>query len=257
MLPDPIDSTQPPEPPLISSPPAQKISVAARATAALEVIACSGYPTQFVLLTLFESFGLRPTTAAGGLNMTFVVAVSLLDAVLLVALIFAFLYAHGDRPREVFLGTRSIGDEAAHGVPLILIALAIAIVTLGSIQTFAPWLHTVPENPLGNMIRSPRDAWIFALVAIVAGAVREELQRAFLLHRFQGWLGGGTVGVIVTSASFGAGHAVQGADAMIATALLGLLWAIVYLRRRSVVAPMVSHAGFDLMNIVQFLYTAR
>jgi membrane protease YdiL (CAAX protease family) len=65
------------------------------------------------------------------------------------------------------------------------------------------------------------------------------------------------IGLIVTSAAFGAGHALQGADAVIATALLGAFWGFVYLRRGSVVAPMVSHAGFDLLQIVQYMTFGR
>ena len=60
-------------------------------------------------------------------------------------------------------------------------------------------------------------------------------------------------GVIVTSAAFGAGHLLQGADAAIATGLLGAFWSVIYLRRRSCVAPMVSHAGFDLIQVAQYL----
>ena len=45
---------------------------------------------------------------------------------------------------------------------------------------------------------------------------------------------------------------VGGADATVATACLGAFWAIVYLRRRSVVAPMVSHSGFNLIEILLF-----
>ena len=41
------------------------------------------------------------------------------------------------------------------------------------------------------------------------------------------------------------------------TGLLGAFWGIVYLRRRSVVAPLVSHAGFDLLQIAQFLMAGR
>jgi membrane protease YdiL (CAAX protease family) len=92
-------------------------------------------------------------------------------------------------------------------------------------------------------------------VVLIAGGVREEIQRAFLLHRFEGWLGGGMFGVIVTSVAFGAGHLLQGYDAAIVTGMLGALWGVVYLRRRSAVAPMVSHAGFDLLQIVQFALT--
>jgi membrane protease YdiL (CAAX protease family) len=88
---------------------------------------------------------------------------------------------------------------------------------------------------------------------LVAGGVREEIQRAFLLHRFEVWLGGGAVGVMVTSVAFGAGHLLQGYDVAIVTGLLGAFWGVVYLRRRSAVAPMVSHAGFDLLQILQFV----
>src|SRR5262249_7117239 len=129
----------------------------------------------------------------------------------------------------------------------------IGVVVLLSVQKFAPSLHTVEKNPLAELMQSPRDAWLFALVLVVAGGIREEVQRAFLLHRFDVWLGGGTAGVIITSAAFGAGHLLQGVDAALATGLLGAFWGVVYLRRRSAVAAMVSHSGFDLMQIVQFM----
>jgi membrane protease YdiL (CAAX protease family) len=121
------------------------------------------------------------------------------------------------------------------------------------VRLLVPWLHTVEHNPLQDLLRTPRDAWLFALVVVVAGGIREEIQRAFLLHRFEVWLGGGPVGVVVTSLAFGAGHLMQGVDAALATALLGAFWGVVYLRRRSAVAPMVSHSGFDLMQILQYM----
>ena len=65
----------------------------------------------------------------------------------------------------------------------------------------APWLHTVEQNPLQDLIDTPRDAALFALVVVVAGGVREELQRAFLLRRFERWLGGARVGVVVAQRS--------------------------------------------------------
>ena len=37
------------------------------------------------------------------------------------------------------------------------------------------------------------------------------------------------------------------------TALLGVVWGAVYLWRRSTVAPMVSHAGFNTAQIIQFV----
>ena len=226
-----------------------------RIVAILEVLICSDYPTQLALGGTLYTFGFRPFAAQGALSVSYVVSISLADAVLLVGLVLLFLRVHGERPRDVFLGRRWVAGEAAYGLPLILVALGIAIAVLLTIQQAAPYLHTVEKNPMQSLLTSPRDAWLFALVVVVAGGVREEIQRAFLLHRFEQWLGGGRVGVVVTSVAFGAGHWVQGVDASIATGLLGAFWGVVYLRRRSVVAPIVSHSGFDLIQILQFFFT--
>jgi membrane protease YdiL (CAAX protease family) len=177
---------------------------------------------------------------------------SLIDAVILVGLIILFLYSHGESPRTVLFGRRRVADEIAFGIPLTIVALVIGLALLVAIQRFAPSLHSVQQNPIAGLLTSRRDAWLFALVVLVAGGVREEIQRAFLLHRFEVWLGGRKVGLVITSVAFGAGHLLQGYDAALVICLLGAFWGAVYLRRRSVIAPMVSHAGFDLVEIVLF-----
>jgi membrane protease YdiL (CAAX protease family) len=224
--------------------------------ALIEVLICSDFLTQFALSGTLAAFGYQPFVQ-GRLSVGYVVTLSLGDAVFLVGLILILLSAHGERPRDALFGRRSVVPEIAIGVTLIVVALAIAVMVLLPIRQFAPWLHTVQQNPLQQLLRSPRDAWLFALVVLVAGGVREEIQRAFLLHRFDVWLGGPTVGVVVTSTAFGAGHLLQGVDAAMATGLLGAFWGVIYLRRRSCIAPIVSHAGFDLIQIVQYLVVSR
>jgi len=238
-----------PEPPLF----------AARIVALIEVILCSDYPTQIALGATMNAAGFSPIKTNGELSLGYVVTLSLVDTALLIGLIVLFLRSHGERLRDVFIGPRPIAGEARLGAMLTFVALAIGIAVLATIQVFAPSLHNVAHNPLQDLIRGPRNAGLFALVVIIAGGVREEIQRAFVLHRFNVWLGGGTVGIIVGSIAFGAGHLqVQGYDAAIATGLLGLFWGIVYLRRRSVIAPMVSHSGFNLIELLQYLaFAAR
>ena len=232
-------------------------TISERTVALLEVLLCSDYPTQLALGTTFALFGVHPASG-GRMSLGYVAALSLTDTALLLGLIIFFLRAHGERPRDVFVGRRSIGREAVAGLPLILVAFGLAIAVLLAVQRFAPSLHTVAHNPLEDLIGSPGQAALFGLVVVVAGGVREEVQRAFVLHRFDVWLGGGTLGIVVTSIAFGAGHfEVQGADAAIATGLLGAFWGLVYLRRRSAVAPIVSHAGFNLLEIVHYLVIAR
>jgi membrane protease YdiL (CAAX protease family) len=245
-----LDSS--PQPPDSDQP-----TTVARLVAIVEVLICSDFPTQLAIGSTFNAFGFGAFGAGRRLQVGYVVGLSLVDSLVLIGLVLLFLHAHGERPRDVILGRRRVPDEAAFGVALILAALGIVAAVILGVQRFAPSLHTVERNPLQDLLRSPRDTWLFALVVLVAGGVREEIQRAFLIHRFEEWLGGGAVGVVVTSTAFGFGHLLQGADAAIATGLLGAFWSIVYLRRRSAVAPMVSHAGFDLVQIGQFLVTGR
>lgn len=222
--------------------------------AVIEVLLCSDIVSQILIGNALFRLGYAAKLPGGQLNVGYVVALSLGDAVLLVGLILILLYAHGERPREVLFGRRSITGEGLLGVLLIPITFGIAAAVVLTVRRFAPSLHNVDQNPLQGLLQSPRDAWLFALVVLVAGGVREEIQRAFLLRRFDVWLGGRAVGFFVTSVAFGFGHyALQGIDAGIATGLLGAFWALVYLRRGSCVAPIVSHAGFDLLQILPFL----
>jgi membrane protease YdiL (CAAX protease family) len=226
---------------------------AARLVALFEILLCSDFPTQLAIGATLRVFGILPKTAHGDLSVPYVVALSLADTALLIGLILFLLRSHGERPRDVFLGSRPIGGEVKLGLSMTLAVFVIAIGVLGGVQLLAPVLHNVPQNPLQDMLRRPRDAGLFAVVVVVAGGVREEIQRAFILHRFDEWLGGAYVGVAVWSLAFGVGHLLQGYDVAIATALMGAFWAIVYVRRRSIVAPVVSHSGFNLLELAQYL----
>ena len=249
-------SGQSPEPSALS--PDRRPPLPGRIVAFLEVILCSDVITQSAIGGTLFALGYGAKAAGGRLNVGYVVALSLGDAVLLVGLILLLLYAHGERPRDVLVGRRPIAAEGVLGMLLIPIAFGIAVAVMLAVRRFAPSLHNVTDNPLQALLTSPRDAWLFALVVLFAGGVREEIQRAFLLHRFDVWLGGRWFGLAVTSAAFGAGHFdLQGVDAGIATGLLGAFWGVVYLRRRSCVAPMVSHAGFDLLQVLPFLGLGR
>ncbi len=221
-----------------------------RLVAVAEVTLCSGFPTQVGLILLFTLVGAAPVTAAGQLSLSYVVVLSLADAALVLLLVWLLLRAHAERPVAVFVGARGFGSEVLLGIGLVPAALLLVAVTFGILVQIAPWLHNVPENPLEALIRSPADAVWFGVVAVVAGGLREEVQRAFILRRFEQHLGGGVTGLVVFSVAFGLGHLVQGQDAAIVTGLLGAFWGIVYLKRRSVVAPIVCHAIFDLTQIV-------
>lgn len=232
-------------------PPNSAQRLQARIVAIAEIVLCCGVPTQTLIGAVLLLAGWNAEDPAGRMSLAYVLTLSLADTLVLVALMVALTRAHGESATDLWLGARRVRYEVVIGLLLVPVVFLGVVMLLNILRLSAPWLHNVPENPLEQLAATAADAAMFALVAIVAGGVREELQRAFLLRRFERHLGGGAVGVIVLSLAFGAAHTMQGWDVAIITGSLGAFWAIVYLRRRSSVAPIVSHAGFNTLEILR------
>jgi membrane protease YdiL (CAAX protease family) len=220
-----------------------------------EIVLCSGYPTQLLLALLLQASGIQPMRADGSLSGSFVFALSLLDTVLLLTLIFWLMTRRGERPRAVFFGDRPVAPEVGVGFLSLPLIVTIVIVLMMTIRVVAPSLHNVPDNPLEGLLGSQTGLLAFLFVVIVAGGLREELQRAFLLHRFRTDLGSAGIGVVVTSMAFGLGHTLQGWDAAIVTGVLGATWGVIYLVRRSAIAPIVSHSLFNSGELLRAFFT--
>ena len=252
----PSDGPQPPASPLdgVAGPaPAPNRGVSPQPTASraiAEVLLCSGFPTQLAISGLLASAGFAPRSASGGLSAPFAFTVVMLDSVILLTLIWLLLRRQGLRPLDVLIGPRPVWREAALGLSLIpLILILVGALMLG-LRAVAPWLHNVPDNPLTSLVSTRAGLIASIVVGIVAGGVREEVQRAFLLRRFQDSLGGRGVGLVVTSLAFGLGHTLQGWDAAIITAVLGGAWGLLTLARGGAVASIAGHAGFDAVQLL-------
>lgn len=214
-------------------------------------MAVSGVPTQLLLGVIVAATGLSPGEGPGGISLPFLATVALLDTALIVLLLHVFLTASGDRPAEVFLGSRPPGREVVIGLVLVPVALLLVAGAVLSLRAWFPFLQTVKESPFDAFLATPRDAAVLLVIAVLSGGVREELQRAFILHRFDQHLGGMRVGLVVFSVFFAIFHIDQGADVAIGIGLLGLLWGLAYERRRSVALPMANHAGFNALQVLQ------
>jgi membrane protease YdiL (CAAX protease family) len=221
-----------------------------RWAAAAEVLLVCGIPTQVLVTAALVVAGVQPFDGSH-LSLEFFAMLSLIDTALIAMLIRVFLILSGESTRDVFIGARPLRGEVLRGLallPFILVGVTGLVLLLRAV---APGLHNVAESPLADFMRSPLDAGIFLVVVVLAGGIREELQRAFVLHRFDQRLGGIKVGLAVFSVLFALLHLDQGIDVAVAVGLLGLLWGILYIRRRSAVTAMVSHAGFNAAQVLQ------
>jgi len=218
--------------------------------AAAQAVLVCGIPTQLaVAVVLLLGFNM-PIYDGDGLSLEFFATLSLFDTALIALLIRLFLILSGEESRDVFLGPRKVFGEMWRGLALLPVAyLGVTLMATG-LRAVAPWLHTVKQSPIEGFLKTPFDAAIFFVVVVLAGGVREEFQRAFIIHRFRQRLGGGLVGLAIYSLLFGLLHFDQGWDVAIAVGSLGLLWGILYIKRGSAVMSMTNHASFNAAQVI-------
>ena len=153
-------------------------------------LVCGILPTQLAIATVLVVFLDVPMLAGdGAISLHFLATLSLFDTALVALLIRVFLILSGEESRDVFLGRRPIWGEVWRGLALVPVVLIGVTAIVLALRAVAPWLQTVKESPISQYMQNPYDAAIFLVVGVLAGGVREELQRGFFLHRFQRVLG--------------------------------------------------------------------
>ena len=87
------------------------------------------------------------------------------------------------------------------------------------------------------------------LVTVVAVA-EETIFRGYLLLRFPVVVRSTAASVLLSSATFAVGHGYEGSAGLVTVGVMGAVFALVYLWRRSLVAPIVMHFLQDFLGIV-------
>ena len=126
-------------------------------------------------------------------------------------------------------------------------------------------MQSLLPRPAGNgptivsFFNEPRNLLAWLPIGIFGGGVVEELQRIFIFTRFEKWLGrpGLILGIVLSSLMFGLGHRYQGLGIAISTAVSGVIFALVYLRRRSALEPIAAHAFSDVFAMLVATMHAR
>lgn len=216
-----------------------------------QALVVCGIPTQIVVgLGVFLMTGMAPMTGEG-LSLEFIATVSFLDTALVSILIWVFLLSSGENSRDVFIGRRPPRAEIGRGLALVPLTFLVVVGLITVVRAVAPWLHNVKVSPLEAFMRNPLDAAIFLVVVVLAGGVREELQRGFILHRFGQRLGGMWVGNLLFGLAFGLMHFDQGWDVALVIGVLGLAWGAFFIRRGSILVSVANHAGFNAAQVAQ------
>lgn len=190
---------------------------------------------------------------AHGFEVTSVAQIATMVAirfVVLVPLLTFLLRGSEERWVDLGLAPRPFFRPLLRGLGFGVAIFLIANLLVGGVVKAV--LHT-PETPetLVRLLRDPHDLPLWLFCTIIGGGFSEELLRIFILTRFERTLGrtGLVIAVVLETISFGLGHAYQGIGGMVGTAVTGLLFALIYLRRRCALDAMFAHAIFDLIGL--------
>jgi len=108
----------------------------------VEILLCSGYPTQLLISAALIGLGLDPSPG-GRLSGQFVFALATIDTVLLLSIVMACLLRRGESPRRVFFGSAPVGQEAIAGVLAAPLAIALVVALTLIIRLIAPGWYGV------------------------------------------------------------------------------------------------------------------
>ena len=188
-------------------------------------------------------------TRQGGLGFVLMsVAVILRDLALLCLVLF-FIWRNGEPVVAVGLTTRKLLREAALGVAL-FIPLFIATSAIDVFLQKAGLSALSAPVPLFTNEKGPWEFVLaFLLVAVVA-LCEESIFRGYLILRFRNITMRAFAAVILSSLIFSLGHGYEGTAGVLTVGVMGLVFALVYLWRKNLTAPIVMHFLNDFIVIV-------
>lgn len=167
----------------------------------------------------------------------------------LVSLILFFLWRDGENVERIGWSLRRAGREAALGVALFVpFVLGATLLERGLL-----WVGlSRPATPLRYFLEARGGAELLLAVVLVAvvALAEETIFRGYLMLRFQAVLRGPARAVLLSSVIFSLGHGYEGSAGLVTVGVMGIVFAIIYLWRRSLVAPIVMHFLQDFLSIV-------
>jgi membrane protease YdiL (CAAX protease family) len=180
----------------------------------------------------------------------------LLEAAITIAMMLAILKAHRETFGSLGLRGNHWKTNASLGLALVPFLFLINALVLLVFRTYLPGYY-LERNPLTEIIHTPQQLALFIFSALIAGGVKEELQRAFVLNRFGRYLGGAGLGLVLWSFAFGAGHYLQGVQGIAIATIFGFIFGGTYLLSGSLIAPMIAHGTYDTLALLAYWFFSR
>ncbi len=222
-----------------------------RLQAFFEVLLLSGlFSSIFAALPFYLIYGKKAALTTSAVSICIFL---LIESAITFLLLAALLKIHRQRIRDLGLRRARWRSNLLAGLALVPFLFIANVFIAFVFREYFP-KYFLETNPLTGIIRTPQQLGLFIFSALIAGGIKEELQRAFILSRFRTYLGGSILGLMVWSLVFGAGHYIQGVQGVAVASIYGLLFGILYLASGSLIAPIVAHSLYDTLALLGYWY---
>jgi membrane protease YdiL (CAAX protease family) len=225
-----------------------------RFVALFEVLLVSGLLSSFLAALVISVFHGR-NVQVETLQANTVCVYLLMEAGFTFFLLAFVMRAHRETVESLGLRWRRWKSNVFLGFALVPLLFIINALIEAAFRHYLPKYY-IERNPLTELIHTPQQLALFIFSALIAGGIKEEVQRAFILNRFSRYLGGAALGLVLWSLAFGFGHYLQGVQGIFVAALYGFVFGVVYLRSGSLIAPMVAHGAYDTVALLAYWFYA-
>jgi membrane protease YdiL (CAAX protease family) len=185
----------------------------------------------------------------GSLSFVLVASATILRDLALVSLILFFIWRNREPMDWIGWTFKNVWKEIALGaglfIPLFFISglLESALLSVG---------FSSPSTPLPSLLATGGMAEsLLGLILVVIVAVAEEsIFRGYLILRLNAVTESPAAAVLLSAVIFSLGHGYEGSAGVVTIGFMGLVFALVYIWRKSLIAPIVMHFLQDFIGIV-------
>lgn len=167
----------------------------------------------------------------------------------LLSLVLFFLWRNGEPVKLIGWNFKNTWKEVLLGVGLFIPIFFGAAWLDRFLQTIG---FSTPATPQPSFLPTTGTAeFVLASILVAVVALTEEtIFRGYLILRFRNIMANPATAVVLSAVIFSLGHGYEGTAGVITVGVMGLIFALVYVWRGSLVAPMVMHFLQDFLSIV-------
>ena len=203
----------------------------------------------FIVPSMSTSFLIGNTSGSNsGSGFLTVAILSILYDLGMVSLVFYFIWRNGETLRRIGWTLKNLPREVGWG-------LVLFFPIFYSVNRLESALHSAglsaPAKVPSFLVATGHFRLALAVILVIVIAIVEEtVFRGYLILRLKTATRRAWAAVLLSSVVFSIGHGYEGMAGVISVFCLGVVFGVVYLWRKSLIAPIIIHFLIDFSGIV-------